>query len=80
MKDWFNGKILCAEVKRYINNFLVVTRARPDDDLAEEHSDDLVIDEELSIDEANVTEAISTRIGSGRHKTSAQATASSLTG
>ena len=45
---WFDGKVLCQEAKRYIDNFLVVTRSRPaQQDCDNENSDDLLSDEEL---------------------------------
>ena len=67
MAQWFDGEILSEESKRYINNFLVVTRVRPDDDEDEiATSDDLISDDELFVDSSNFEEAISTRLGSGK--------------
>ena len=43
---WFDGHVLCAETKRYLDNFLAVTRARPEDE-EEAHSDDELSDEEI---------------------------------
>ena len=45
MMQWFDGRILSEESRRYIQNFLVVTRVRPEDDNAEENSDDLLSDD-----------------------------------
>eukprot|EP00973_Karenia_brevis_P042361 5863768-Karenia_brevis.AAC.1 len=47
MLHWFDGNILSEWSKRYVNNFLVMTRVRPDDDDADAHSDDLISDTEL---------------------------------
>ena len=44
---WFNGRVLSKESKRYIDNVLVATRARPDaDDSGGENSDDILSDED----------------------------------
>ena len=68
MMQWFDGRILSEESRRYIQNFLVVTRVRPEDDNAEENSDDLLSDEELHLDNFLFEEAISTRLGSGKNR------------
>ena len=65
MLHWFDGRVLCEEVKRYINNFIVVTRARPEEDV-DNNSDDLVSDDELVVDQDNFADAVATRIGTGR--------------
>ena len=65
MLHWFDGRVLCEEVKRYINNFMVVTRARPEEDV-DNNSDDLVSDDELVVDQDNFADAVATRIGTGR--------------
>jgi hypothetical protein len=62
MLYWFDGHILSEESKRYIQNFLVVARVRPEEDNVE-HSDDLLSDEELIVDNSSFLEAISTRVG-----------------
>ena len=62
MQYWFDGHILSEESKRYIQNFLVVTRVRPDEENVD-HSDDLLSDEELIVDNSSFLEAISTRVG-----------------
>ncbi|HIF22532.1 MAG TPA: hypothetical protein EYQ27_11655, partial [Gemmatimonadetes bacterium] len=67
MTQWLDGRILCDESRRYVINFLAVARVRPDDDDADAHSDDLISDDELVVDNANFEEAISTRMGSGKH-------------
>ena len=67
MAQWFDGQILSEECKCYINNFLLVTRVRPEDDEDEiANSDDLISDDELFVDSSNFEEAISTRLGSGK--------------
>ena len=66
MLQWFDGRILSEESKRYIQNFLVVTRTRPEDDDLDANSDDILSDEELIIDNSTFEEAISTRVGSGK--------------
>ena len=68
MLRWFDGGILSHESKRYIQNFLVVTRTRPEDDGADGNSDDLLSDEELIVDDATLEEALSTRVGSGKQR------------
>ena len=57
MLRWFNGHLLCEETKRYVQNFLVVTRIRPDeeDDL---HSDDQFSDEELMVGAHNFSKVV----------------------
>ena len=64
MLQWFDGRILSEESKRYIQNFLVVTRTRPEDDDLDANSDDILSDEELLIVRINLEEAISTQVGS----------------
>ena len=66
MLQWFDGRILSEESKRYIQNFLVVTRTRPEDDDLDANSDDILSDEELIIDNSTFEEAISTRVGPGK--------------
>jgi len=68
MLQWFDGRILSEESKRYIQNFLVVTRTRPEDDDLDANSDDILSDEELIIDNSTFEEAISTRVGSGENR------------
>ncbi len=48
LRHWFDGRVLCEETKRYVNNFLAVTRARPCDD-EDGHSDEQLSDDELVI-------------------------------
>jgi len=62
MLYWFAGRILSEESKRYIQNFLVVTRVRPEEENVE-NSDDLLSDEEFIVDNSSFLEAISTRVG-----------------
>jgi len=61
---WFDGNILCEEVKRYIQNFLIVTRTRPSDE-QDVHSDDQFSDEELVVNSSNFRDIVKTRIASG---------------
>ena len=66
---WFNGRVLTAESKRYVDNFLVVTRARPDgEDSGGENSDDIFSDEELFINNDTFEDALDTRMGKGSRK------------
>jgi len=67
MLNWFDGRVLCAETKRYLDNFLAVTRTRPDEE-AEEHSEEDFSDEELVVDSHNFKEVVKTRMGSGAKK------------
>ncbi len=68
LHTWFDGHILCATVKRYVNNFLTVTRARPENE-EECPSEDQFSDEELLIDTETFETAIKTRVSSGRQST-----------
>ena len=75
MLTWLDGNVLCEESKRYVNNFLVVTRVRPDDEDPDNvHSDDLISDEELHVDKSCFDEAMSTRMGSGKNSPDALST------
>jgi len=72
MCTWFDGKVLCAEAKRYVGNFLSVHRVRPTDDGSEDgNSDDIISDEELQVSQTTLAEALATRIG-GREGTEAE--------
>ena len=67
MLHWFNGRILTEESKRYVNNYLAVTRARPDEaEDVDANSDDLISDEDYTVQAGDFENAIKTRIGSGR--------------
>ena len=48
LRQCFDGRILCEETKRYVNNFLTVTRARPDED-DDARSEDKFSDDELVV-------------------------------
>ena len=63
LAHWFDGRILCQESKRHVDNFLSVTRARPQDDVDELHSDDQFSDEELLVNSNNFAEVVQTRMG-----------------
>jgi len=64
MLHWFDGRVLCAETKKYLDNFLAVTRTRPNDD-EELQSDDQFSDDELVIDSHNFADVVRTRMGTG---------------
>ena len=50
LTTWMDGQLLCEESRKYISNFLVVTRARPDHDAQDDHrSEDLLSYEELVV-------------------------------
>jgi hypothetical protein len=61
---WCDGRIPCQETKRYLDNLFAVTRARPDDDVAE-NSDEELSDEELDINGHNFDQIVKTRMGAG---------------
>ena len=61
---WFDGHVLSHESKRYIDNFLAVTRTRPDDE-EEVLSDVELSDEELHVSAQNFAECVKTRMGKG---------------
>ena len=79
LRHWLDGHVLCEEIKRYLNNFMAVTRVRPDDDNPGEvdNSDDLLEDEELELNAGNLAQALETRTASG---TKADQTAGSTAG
>ena len=60
----FGGRILCAETKKHLDNFLAVTEARPEEE-HDERSDEEMSDEELVIDRLNFADVIEARMGSG---------------
>ena len=64
MVRWFDGHVLSHESKRYIDNFLAVTRTRPDDE-EEVLSDVELSDEELHVSAQNFAECVKTRMGKG---------------
>ena len=61
MLRWFDGRVLSDESCRYLTNFLVVNRVRPEEENME-NSDDLLSDEEFVVDNSSFLDAISTRI------------------
>ena len=68
LRRWFAGGVLCAETKRYIDNFLSTYRIRPQaDGEAGENSDDVFSDEELQVSRAQLDTALETRVG-GRQR------------
>ena len=52
LRHWFDGRLLCEETKRYVNNFLAVTRTRP------EEEEDVRSEEQFSDDELVVGAAL----------------------
>ena len=62
---WFDGQVLCRETKRYVDNFLAVTRARAEEE-KEGHSDDDFSDEELLVGKHNFADIVKTRMGAGQ--------------
>ena len=69
MTSFFSKGVLCEESRRYISNFLVVTRARPDMEAGgEQNSDDLASDEELYLDKNTFDKALETTVGTGRQR------------
>ena len=62
---WFDGRVLCIETKRYVDNFLAVTRARPEDG-ADERSDESISDDELVVGRHNFAKVVKTRMGAGK--------------
>ena len=72
--DWFDGKVLCQEAKRYIDNFLCVTRARPGDAEDEDHnSDDICSDEELCVTKDMLDAVLATNVARRKNGRSAEA-------
>ena len=64
MRQWFEGRVLCQEAKRYVSNFMVVTRARPqEEEHGGENSDDVKSDEELELRTEDLARALEKRIG-----------------
>ena len=63
LRHWLDGHVLCEEVKRYVGNFMAVTRVRPDGDEPGDldNSDDLLSDEELDLTTGNLAQALETR-------------------
>ena len=67
---WFAGRVLTEENRRYIHNFLCVTRARPDRDINDDAvSDEQLDDEDLAINKEDFYKAVSTKIGREREDT-----------
>ena len=62
--EWFDGRVLSEETKRDVSNFLVVTRARPDED-DDIRSEDQFSDSELLVGEHNFEKIVKTRMGGG---------------
>ena len=62
LRSWLDGLILCEEAKRYVSNFMVVTRARPEgeeDDVG--NSDDLLRNEKLDLRTEDLAQALDSR-------------------
>jgi hypothetical protein len=62
MLHWFDGRVSCAETKRYIDNLFAVTRTRPEEE-ADGNSDDEFSDDELIIGASNFGQILKTRMG-----------------
>ena len=66
MLRWFDGHVLSQESRRHINNFLVVTRGRPDAEAdEEENSEDMQSDEELFLNKTDLAQALISKMGVG---------------
>ena len=69
LRHWLEGRGLCQEAKRYVSNFMVVTRARPqEEEHGGENSDDLKSDEELELRTGDLALALETRIGGRKRR------------
>ena len=66
MLRWFDSRILSAESCRYIQNVLVVTRVRPEEESLA-NSDDLLSDEEFVVDNLSFSNAICVRASQEKH-------------
>ena len=69
MVRWFDGRVLCAEAKRYIDNFLVVAIARPED-VDDDQSEEAISDEELLVGQHKFAKVVKIRMGAGRQRVS----------
>ena len=70
MLRWFDGRIPCEETKKYVSNFLSVTRARPED-VDDDHAEEDFSDEELIVNKHNFRDALKTSIGRGARNVNA---------
>ena len=68
MLHWFDGRVLRYETKLNLDNFLAVTRTRPQDDTIEEEEEEFS-DTELHIGPENFSEILKTQVGAGRAAT-----------
>ena len=69
LKFWFDGKVLCEDVQKYIINFLNVTQLRPDfEQKILKHEDDIFSDEDIDRDELDLETLLSTQIASTKEK------------
>lgn len=63
-KRWMSGQILTDDVRQKVQNFLAVTRTRPQDkDVAALNSDEAVSDVELKVQEEDLDEVLKTKPG-----------------
>ena len=71
LRSWLEGGIGCVASKQLVDNFLGVTRVRPEkgDDLVS-NSDCALSDEELDLDELDLAVALETRVGGNASKSS----------
>ena len=64
LRHWLDGRVLCAEAKRYVSHVMVVTRARPEGEEDEVgNSDVLRSDEEFDLRTEDLAQALETRVG-----------------
>ena len=63
MLSLFNGKVLCSETKQYLDNFLAVTRTRPEERADREESAGDISDDELIVGPHNFAKVVKTRVG-----------------
>ena len=72
LENWFNGRILSETAKKNVGNFLSVHRVRPGGENEDCGADeDFVSDEELELQDIDLTDVLQTRVG-GRDAKDAQ--------
>ena len=68
---WFDGRVLCLETKRYWDNFLAVTRTRPED-AVDEQNGEVISDDELLVGSHDFARVVKTLMGAGRQQVAEQ--------
>ena len=63
LAEWLDGNVVSKESATYISNFLSVYRVRPCDPYDDARSDEDFSDEEFVLTEAQLAEALKTRVG-----------------